>query len=216
MMNARPTYWLQITSGRGPEECQLAVGKVSHKIISEAQNIGLTADIIGSVAAHKKGTFFSILISISGVDAESFAKSWRGSILWIWQSRFRPNHKRKNWFVGVEFLEPHSETSNSIDPKDVTFTTLRASGPGGQHVNSTDSAVRAEHNKTGLTVLAQEERSQHMNKKLALARLILKLSEIENNTQTQAKEAQWQHHNNLERGKAVRIFVGEKFEEKRK
>ena len=84
-----------------------------------------------------------------------------------------PHHKRKNWFVGIDVLEPVDETGFNV--KEVRWDTMRASGPGGQHVNRTESAVRVTHLPTGVRATAMEERSQHRNRKLALARLKKKL-----------------------------------------
>ena len=84
----------------------------------------------------------------------------------------RPGHKRQNWFVGVKTVDLAAAPAEaSIAPADVRFETLRAGGPGGQHQNTTDSAVRAVHLPTGIVVTARNERSQHRNKAIALQRL---------------------------------------------
>ncbi len=206
--------WLQITSGRGPSECQLAVAKLAERIVNEALKEKLKAETIELVPGREKGTALSALISLSGQGAGQFAKSWTGSILWICQSPFRTNHKRKNWFVGVETFSPVEEKEINIRPDELRIDVFRASGPGGQHVNTTDSAVRITHLPSGIAIVSKAERSQLMNKKLALAQLAAKLSELNEQKQDDAKQDQWKQHNNLTRGDAVRVFEGRKFVEK--
>ena len=86
---------------------------------------------------------------------------------------------------------------------------MRASGPGGQHVNRTDSAVRVTHVPTGVQATAREERSQHRNRKLALARLIRKLDVLTERQVTQAQEQRWRAHHELQRGNPIRVFRAE-------
>ena len=71
----------------------------------------------------------------------------------------------------VVLVMPQVPRDFTIDPKDITIQTKTASGAGGQHVNTTDSAVRVVHNPTGIEAQSQDERDQHMNKALALKRL---------------------------------------------
>jgi peptide chain release factor len=78
-----------------------------------------------------------------------------------------------------------------------------------------NSAIRITHLPTGLTTMAQEERSQHMNKKLALARLLTKIEEKQDARAQQSQQKQWGMHNDLERGNPVRVFQGERFLERK-
>ncbi len=207
-MAKQSVCWLQITSGRGPEECALFVGKLSRVILESARSSVLRAEVLDRQPAQKRECYLSVLLKIDGHAAEEFAAKWQGTHQWICQSPFRPNHKRKNWFIGVDGLVVPQIGGGRLDPAEVEFTSLRASGPGGQHVNATDSAVRAMHRSSGLTVLAREERSQHMNKKLALARLAEKLAVEAREKQDSARKDQWSRHNELERGNPVRVFKG--------
>jgi peptide chain release factor len=113
------------------------------KIQAEATAVKLEFRAIEIVAGPQPATIDSALVAISGDNAASFSNSWRGTVQWIARSPFRPEHKRKNWFVGVEMLEPVEETH--FNPREVSWETMRASGPGGQHVNRTESAVRVTH-----------------------------------------------------------------------
>lgn len=95
---------------------------------------------------------------------------------------------------------------NDIDTKYITYQTLRSSGAGGQHVNKTETAVRAIHAPTGLSVTASDQRSQHQNKKLATERLLIKLSAWNEEQATQKVQENRDNHNNLERGNPVKVI----------
>lgn len=95
--------------------------------------------------------------------------------------------------------------------KSISFQTCRASGAGGQHVNTTDSAVRAIHTETGISVRVESERSQHANKRLASALIFQKLEVARIGEMTQQEKVRWQQHWELERGNPTKVFMGEKF-----
>ena len=101
-------------------------------------------------------------------------------------------------------LDPVEE--KRYQPAELRWETMRASGPGGQHVNRTESAVRVSHVPTGVQATAAEERSQHRNRKLALARLAEKLEELNAARTAAAQEERWRAHRKLERGNAMRVF----------
>ncbi len=207
--------WLQITSGRGPVECQLAVAKLADVLAKEARKAGLACDVLEVVEGRERGAALSALLSVEGAGARLFAGKSRGSVLWICASPVRPGHKRKNWFVGVEVLSPPEAGATTLRLQDIAFEAMRASGPGGQHVNKTESAVRATHRPTGLVATAREERSQAMNKKLALARLAALLAEGVDAAKADAEHDRWAQHDALERGRPIRTFEGTSFKERR-
>jgi peptide chain release factor len=205
MIDAQREVWLQITAGQGPVECTWAVIKVLEQLQSEVQAASLELKVIEIEAGPEPGTAQSALVSIhggSGLDA--FLESWSGTVQWIARSPFRPEHRRKNWFVGVDVIEPAPDAS--FEGKDVRWETMRSSGPGGQHVNRTESGVRITHIPTGLQASAAEERSQYRNRRLAMARLRRKLDERNASLQGAVKGERWRAHQELERGNPIRVF----------
>ncbi len=197
--------WLHITAGKGPVECAWAVIKVLECIRTEAGAAGFEVRVLEVEPGPATGTANSAVLVLTGrVGLGSFLQQWNGTVQWIGQSTFRPQHKRKNWFVGVEVLTPVSETE--FDAGDVRWDTMRAAGPGGQHVNRTESAVRVTHIPTGIQVTAMEERSQHRNRKLAMARLAQRLAAIGEQQRSDARKSRWQSHQTLERGNPIRVL----------
>lgn len=201
-------YYIQITSGRGPIECCRVVVLVMQKIIDQVRSLGFNAEIVEHEDGPQDGCMFSATLSIGSEDIAPFIKEWEGSVLWIAQKNpFRPWHRRKNWFVGVHFFKPME--SNKTDEHDIVYETLRSSGPGGQNVNKVETAVRATHLPSGLSVLASDMRTQVQNKKLARERLVIKLLVMEEEKQMRQTHDVWMNHNTLERGNPVKRFKGD-------
>jgi peptide chain release factor len=201
---------LQLSAGQGPVECCKAVGLALKTIEKQCREKGMKLDIVETIATKERDCFKSALLQLDSKkddSAKKIAESWQGAMLWVCQSQFRPKHKRKNWFFSGQMYEVND---TQLD-KGVTFQTCRASGAGGQHVNTTDSAVRATHTETGISVRVESERSQHANKRLARALLFQKLEATKLEQMTQQEKARWQQHWEVERGNPVKTFKGEKF-----
>jgi peptide chain release factor len=202
--------WLLLSSGRGPGECQVAVAGLLRVLLAEAAAAGLEARLLQAEAGPHGP--LSALVALEGEDAAALAASWEGSVRWTCPSPLRPGWPRKTWFVGVTLLRPPAEGAAAIAPRDLRIEAMRASGPGGQHVNRTESAVRITHLPSGIAVVAREERSQHRNRALAMARLAASLAARAESAAAAAERDRWMRHDALERGNPVRCYRGPGFE----
>ena len=190
--------WIQISSGKGPVECELAVSLFLKAFENECNKNQIKTKSIDAVPGEISGNYKSVLLSLDCSEHQVIDNIKSGTVLWICKSPYRPNHKRKNWFINVEVFQIPDKLS--FCEKDVRFESMRSSGPGGQNVNKVETAVRAIHLTTGLTVTPSEERSQYMNKKLALCRLSNLIQEKNDSNFSVQKRNMWEQHNALERG----------------
>ena len=199
--------YLQISSVRGPVECCHVVALVLEKILREAQKRKLRVEILEKETGPVNRTLLSAVVALEGTGCDVLADEWEGTVLWIARSPYRIHHRRKNWFVGVQtFLLSESREATEDD---IRYETLRASGPGGQHVNKTESAVRAVHIPSGNSVVASDQRSQWQNKKLATERLLVKLTAWNIEQAMIQAQTNWSNHNSLQRGNPVKIIQEE-------
>ena len=203
---------LQLSAGQGPAECALALAKAIRIIHQEAEALDVRLQVLEEEAGEQRDTLRSVLLGLEGEQAATLAKAWSGTLQWVCASPYRIGYGRKNWF----FSGSVCEWPEAVPDSQIRFETLRASGAGGQHVNTTDSAVRATHLASGLSVKVQNERSQHANKRIALLLLGRRLAELgEQASATARAERRLQHHQ-LKRGNPVRTFHGSGFIEKKR
>lgn len=195
---------LQLSSAQGPDECCLAVKLSLDRLIQEAAEQRVAVTLLESEPGRRSGTLRSAMISLDGDNAFSFSESWCGTLQWIFPSPFRPHHGRKNWYVGVGRFSCDEQKLSS----EIRFETLRSSGPGGQHVNKTDSAVRATHLASGISVKVQSERSQHANKRLARLLIAWKLEQQRQDDSAALRSERRMFHHQIERGNPRRTFSG--------
>jgi peptide chain release factor len=198
---------LFLTSGNGPAECRAALAALIGIMEKEASAQALAFDCTPGRMPDENGPR-SAVVTVTGSTADTFANGYVGTIQFIFKSRVRPGHRRQNWFVGVKPLDLSAFDRDvpDIRPEDLKFETLRAGGPGGQHQNTTDSAVRATHIPSGITVTCRDERSQHRNKALALKRIAAMLRVLADRREEDAKSSLFMASKELERGNAVKTF----------
>lgn len=221
---ATQTVWLQLTAGQGPKECGWVVAQLCREVLKDACGLGLSAVVVESLAFDKAlrkqdlieaDAYLSMLIRVEGKGADLFAGNWVGSIKWQGESMYRPKHKRINWFVSALVVE--IPNVREIDIKDlqreVKVESMRSGGPGGQHVNKTNSAVRITHQPTGIQVRVEADRSQHRNRQLAMERLQMILADSSAKDEKAQDRARWKNHYQVKRGRPTRVFQGVGFDE---
>jgi peptide chain release factor len=200
---------IQISSGKGPLECQFVAAKVLKVFLEEAKENAIEYEIIHREKGDENLTLKSATLLLKGKKIENFLKNWLGSICWIGKSTFRKNHQRSNWFIGIFELENLEKTE--FNPKDIQFQTTRSQGSGGQNVNKVSTAVRATHLPTKISVFVQDTRSQLENKKISIKRLEEKVQEMDLQKMEKQMQETWKNQTEVQRGNPTRTFKGTDF-----
>ncbi|BDX02031.1 peptide chain release factor 2 [Marinomonas pontica] len=199
--------FLDIQSGSGGTEAQDWANILLRMYLRWGEDKGFKVELMevsaGDVAGIKSAT-----IRFEGEYAFGWLRTETGVHRLVRKSPFDSGNRRHTSFASV-FVSPEIDDNVEIEinPADIRTDTYRSSGAGGQHVNTTDSAVRITHVPTGIVVQCQNQRSQHANRDFAMKQLRAKLYEFEMLKRTEAAQAVEDSKSDIGWGSQIRSYV---------
>jgi peptide chain release factor 2 len=198
---------LAIHAGAGGTESQDWAEMLMRMYLRWADRHGYKAEVLDTSPGDEAG-IKSVTISISGDYAYGYLKSEHGVHRLVRLSPFDADHARHTSFVLVEVMpEAEAEVDLKIDTEDLKIDVFRSSGPGGQHMQKTSTAVRITHLPTGVVVTCQSERSQHQNREIAMRILQSRLLELELVKRAEERAQIKGKHITAEWGNQIRSYV---------
>lgn len=199
--------YLDIQAGSGGTEAQDWAEMLLRMYLRFCDSHGFKAELMevsaGDVAGIKSAT-----VKIEGEYAFGWMRTETGVHRLVRKSPFDSGNRRHTSFSAV-FASPEIDDDIEIDmnPADLRIDTYRSSGAGGQHVNTTDSAVRITHVPTGTVAACQNERSQHANKDTAMKMLKARLYELEMKKRSEEAQAVEDSKSDIGWGSQIRSYV---------
>ncbi len=199
--------YLEIHAGSGGVDAQDFASMLLRMYIRWAEKNKFSfaeIDLIrGEIAGIKSAT-----LKIEGMYAYGNLLSEQGVHRLVRISPFNSEGKRQTGFCAISvYPETFENSQTKIEPKDLRIDTYRSSGAGGQHVNTTDSAVRITHIPTNIVVQSQAERSQHRNKDTAMSLLFSKLNQLEEMKKKSSQQNTYNSRKDIDFGSQIRSYV---------
>ncbi|MBH5322750.1 peptide chain release factor 2 [Aurantiacibacter sediminis] len=204
--DAYDTY-LQINAGAGGTESQDWADMLLRMYVRWAEKRGFKVETVEYQAGEQAGIKSATLL-IKGENAYGYAKTETGVHRLVRISPYDSSARRHTSFSSVWVYPVIDDDINiEINEGDLKIDTYRASGAGGQHVNTTDSAVRITHQPTGIVVASQNDRSQHKNRATAMNMLKARLFEREMAEREAAAAGEYQEKTEIGWGHQIRSYV---------
>jgi peptide chain release factor 2 len=205
--NDKENAIVYINAGAGGTEAQDWAEMLLRMYLKWAEKKGFESQVVDLLPGEEAG-IKSVTFILTGPYAFGHMKCESGIHRLVRISPFDANARRHTSFASV-YTYPEIPEGIQIDiqEEDLKIDTFRASGPGGQHVNRTESAIRITHLPSGLVVQCQNERSQHKNKAIAMSILKARLYELEKRKQEEKMDAINKEKKEIAWGSQIRSYT---------